>query len=70
MEKELKSYTLGTFLLSKMSLNVIIRPVNLHPLFLKIGHPAFRKKQSAKNQGHCNSKREEAAWFLLFLNKE
>ena len=46
------------------------RPVNLHPLFLKIGHPAFWKKQSAKNQGHCNSKREEAAWSLLFLNKE
>ena len=54
------------------------RPVNLHPPFLKIGHPAFWKmghpafwkKQSAKNQGHCNSKREEAAWSLLFLNKE
>ena len=51
-------------------------PVNLHPLFLKIGHPAFLKsgafwkKQSAINQGHCNLKREEAAWSLLFLNKE
>ena len=28
----------------------------------KIGHPAF----FAKNQGHCYSKREEAAWSLLF----
>ena len=36
---------------------------NRAPCFLKIGHPA-------KNQGHCNSKREEAAWSLLFLNKE
>ena len=45
-------------------------PVNLHPLFLKIGHPAFWKKQSAKNQGHCYVKREEAAWSLFFLNKE
>ena len=26
------------------------------------------KKQGAKNQGHCYSKREEAAWPLLFLN--
>ena len=43
---------------------------NRAPCFLKIGHPAFWKKQSAKNQGHCNSKREEAAWSLLFLNKE
>ena len=58
------------------------RPVNLHPLFFfwkpgsvcdlekKIGHPAFLKKQGAKNQGHCCSKREEAAWSLLFLNKK
>ena len=51
-------------------IKTVSRPVNLHPLFLKIGHPAFWKKQSAKNQGHCNSKREEAAWSLLFLNKE
>ena len=43
---------------------------NWAPCFLKIRHPAFWKKQSAKNQGHCNSKREEAAWSLLFLNKE
>ena len=34
----------------------------------KTGHPAFWKKQGAKNQGHCYSKREEAAWSLLFLN--
>ena len=27
------------------------------------------KKQGAKKQGHCYSKREEAAWPLLFLNK-
>ena len=27
-----------------------------------------KKKQGAKNQGHCYSKREEAAWSLLFLN--
>ena len=26
------------------------------------------KKQGAKKQGHCYSKREEAAWPLLFLN--
>ena len=32
------------------------RPVNLPPLFLKI-------------QGHCYSRREEAAWSLLILNK-
>ena len=25
------------------------------------------KKQGAKKQGHCYSKREEAAWPLLFL---
>jgi hypothetical protein len=34
----------------------------------KIRHPAFFKKQGAKNQGHYYSKREEAAWSLLFLN--
>ena len=28
----------------------------------------FFKKQGAKNQGHCYSKREEATWSLLFLN--
>ena len=43
---------------------------NWAPCFLKIGHPRFWKKQSAKNRVHCNSKREEAAWSLLFLNKE
>ena len=32
----------------------------------KIKHPAFWKKQGAKNQGHCYAKREEAAWYLLF----
>ena len=26
------------------------------------------KKQGAKKQGHCYSKREEAAWSFLFLN--
>ena len=26
------------------------------------------KKQAVKKQGHCYSKREEAAWPLLFLN--
>ena len=26
------------------------------------------KKQGAKNQGQCYSKREEAAWSCLFLN--
>ena len=26
------------------------------------------KKQDAKKQGHCYSKREEAAWPLLLLN--
>ena len=26
------------------------------------------KNQGAKKQGHCYSKREEAAWPLLFLN--
>ena len=28
------------------------------------------KKQGEKKQGHCYSKREEAAWSLLLLNKE
>ena len=41
-----------------------------HPAFWKTGTLFFEKKQSAKNQGHCNSKREEAAWSLLFLNIE
>jgi hypothetical protein len=27
------------------------------------------KKAGSKKQGHCYSKREEAAWPLLFLNK-
>ena len=27
------------------------------------------KKAESKKQGHCYSKREEAAWPLLFLNK-
>ena len=26
------------------------------------------EKQGVKKQGHCYSKREEAAWHLLFLN--
>ena len=26
------------------------------------------KKAGSKKQGHCYSKREEAAWHLLFLN--
>ena len=26
------------------------------------------KKAGSKKQGHCYSKREEAAWLLLFLN--
>ena len=43
---------------------------NRAPCFLKIGHPAFWKKQSAKNQGHCYSEKEEAVWCLLFLNRE
>ena len=30
--------------------------------------PCILKKQGAKNQGHCYSKKEEAAWSLLFLN--
>ena len=30
--------------------------------------PAFSKKQGAKKQGHCYSKREETRLPLLFLN--
>ena len=30
--------------------------------------PCFFQKAGCKNQGHCYSKREEAAWSLLFLN--
>ena len=30
--------------------------------------PCFLKKTGCKNQGHYYSKREEAAWSLLFLN--
>ena len=52
------------------------RPVNLHPLFLKIehpafwkmGHPAFCKKQAEKNRVILYSKREETRLLLLFLN--
>ena len=52
------------------------RPVNLHPLFLKIGHPAFWKfghpafckKQAEKNRVILYSKREETRLPLLFLN--
>ena len=53
-----------------------IRPVNLHPLFLKIGHPdfwkmghpAFFKKQAEKNRVILYSKREETRLPLFFLN--
>ena len=53
-----------------------MRPVNLHPLFLKIGHPAFWKmghpafckKQAEKNRVILYSKREETRLPLLFLN--
>ena len=34
----------------------------------KLGTLLFEKKQGAKNQGHCYSKSEEAAWSILFLN--
>ena len=44
------------------------RPVNLHPLFLKIGHPAFCKKQAEKNRVILYSKREETRLPLLFFN--
>ena len=53
-----------------------IRPVNLHPLFLKIGHPAFWKmglpafckKQAEKFRVILYSKREENRLPPLFLN--
>jgi hypothetical protein len=52
------------------------RPVNLHPLFLKmghpafwkIGHPAFWKKQVEKYRVILYSKWEETRLPLLFLN--
>ena len=44
------------------------RPVNLHPLFLKMGHPAFWKKQAENNRDILYSKREETRLPLLFLN--
>ena len=43
-------------------------PVNLHPLFLKMGHPAFCKKQAEKNRVILYSKKEETRLPLLFLN--
>ena len=46
------------------------RPVNLHPLFLKIGHPAFCKKQAEKNRVILYSKREETRLPLLFLKND
>ena len=48
--------------------DIHIRPVNLHPLFLKIGHPAFCKKQAEKNRVIFYSKRKETRLPLLFLN--
>ena len=54
-----------------------IRPVNLHPLFLKIGHPAFWrmghpafcKKQAEKKQGISlfKKRRDQAASSLFEL---
>ena len=38
--------------------------------FKKLGTLLFSNTRVKKNQGHCYSKREEAAWSLLFLNKE
>ena len=58
------------------SIKPLCRPVNLHPLFLKIrhpafwkmGHPVFWKKQAEKNRVIVYSKREETRLPLLFLN--
>ena len=44
------------------------RPVNLHPLFLKMGHLAFCKKQAEKNRVILYSKREKSRLPLFFLN--
>ena len=51
------------------------RPVNLYPLFLffdpekKKSDPKYgMQKAGCKKQGHCYSKREEAAEPLLFLS--
>ena len=41
---------------------------NRAPCFLKIGHPAFCKKQAEKNRVILYSKREETRLPLLFLN--
>ena len=43
---------------------IFFRAWNLKKRSRKIGC----KKKGAKKQGHCYSKREEAAWPLLFLN--
>ena len=51
---------------SATTILVLKTRVGLWP-WKKIGHPAFWKNQGAKNQGHCYSKREEAAWSFLFF---
>jgi len=42
--------------------------VDLHPLFLKVGRPAFWGEQAEKNRVILYSKREETRLPLLFLN--
>jgi hypothetical protein len=55
---------------ARVNNNIVAQSICTH-YSSKLGTLLFeKKKQSAKNQGHCNSKREEAAWSLLFLNKE
>ena len=56
-------------------------PVNLHPLFLFWKHGSVcdteknqvqnmdLKKAGSKKQGHCYSKREEAAWPDFFKSQ-
>ena len=47
-------------------------PVNLHPLFLKIGHPTFWKSGTLLFEKNRVQKAKVIvrAWFLFFLNKE
>ena len=51
------------------SVQVTHSPSQSAPTILKNRAPCFFENR-AKNQGHFYSKREEAAWSLLFLNKE
>ena len=61
------SHSLNIFIQSpSQSAPAILK--NRAPCFLKIGHPAFCKKQAEKNRVILYSKKEETRLLLLFLN--